>query len=124
MSIPFVIDMNLSPEWAGFLTAAGWPSIHWTSLGDIRAGDAEIMAWALANGHAVFTHDFDFGTALALTGAKGPSVFQIRGKQVLPEQVGNLVLNALNQCEADLLRGALVGVETNRLRVRVLPLTS
>ena len=31
------------------------------------------MDWALTNGYAVFTHDLDFGTLLALTHATGPS---------------------------------------------------
>jgi hypothetical protein len=30
--------------------------------------------WAIANSYAVFTHDLDFGTMLALSGADGPSV--------------------------------------------------
>jgi len=40
------------------------------------------MAWALANGHVVFSHDLDFGAMLELTHANGPSVVQVRGGQV------------------------------------------
>ena len=43
------------------------------------------MAWALANGYVVFTHDLDFGTMLALTHATGPSVLQVRGKTCCPK---------------------------------------
>jgi predicted nuclease of predicted toxin-antitoxin system len=80
------------------------------------------MAWALANNHVVFTHDLDFGTTLALTHAAGPSVLQVRGQSVLPEDVGPVVIAALRQHDAALAVGALVVVELRKSRVRVLPL--
>src|SRR6478736_6533518 len=97
MSVQVVIDMNLSPAWADLLQANGWSAVHWSSVGDPRATDREIMDWALANGYVVFTHDLDFGTALALTHAAGPSVLQVRGQDVLPGHMGPLVLAALRQ---------------------------
>jgi len=39
------------------------------------------MQWAMANGDAVFTHDLDFGTLLALSGADGPQ----RAASALPD---------------------------------------
>ncbi|HXT13289.1 MAG TPA: DUF5615 family PIN-like protein [Candidatus Angelobacter sp.] len=79
-----VVDMNLSPEWVKVLVEAGWETIHWSKVGDFRATDIEIMAWAKSNGHVVFTHDLDFGTALALTHAEGPSIIQVRTQDVAP----------------------------------------
>ena len=79
------------------------------------------MAWARNHSHLVFTHDLDFGAALALTHASGPSVLQVRGRNVLPEQIGDLVVATLRQHEAALLAGALVIVEQSKVRVRVLP---
>jgi len=123
MSLAILVDVNLSPEWVPLLVGDGWQAIHWSAVGDTRATDATIMAWALANSHVVFTHDLDFGTALALTGATGPSVLQVRGQDVLPEHLGPMVLAALRQYQAELAAGALVVVEQHRSRVRVLPLT-
>ncbi len=114
--------MNLSVDWIPLLEQAGWPAIHWSTVGDPRAEDQTIMAWALTNAHVVFTHDLDFGTALALTHAGGPSVIQVRGQRVLPEHLSALVLAALKQYEPELSAGALVVVEHARSRVRVLPL--
>ena len=122
MSLRIVVDMNLSVEWIPLLEQAGWPALHWSAVGDPRAEDDEIMAWALTNGCVVFTHDLDFGTTLALTHAGGPSVIQVRGQRVLPEHVGVLVLAALKQYEPELSAGALVVVEQAKSRVRVLPL--
>ena len=122
MSVPLVIDMNLSVEWVAELARAGWSAVHWSTVGDPHADDSVIMAWALTNAHVVFTHDLDFGTMLALTHATGPSVLQVRGQDVLPEDIGPIVLAALSQHAAALASGALVVVDLKRSRVRVLPL--
>jgi predicted nuclease of predicted toxin-antitoxin system len=62
-----VIDMNLTPLWVDVLTKYEWQAVHWSSIGDPRAKDSEIMNWALTNGYIVFTHDLDFGAILAAT---------------------------------------------------------
>jgi predicted nuclease of predicted toxin-antitoxin system len=121
MSLPILVDMNLSPEWIPFLNQAGWPAVHWSTVGDPRADDRTIMAWARGQKHAVLTHDLDFGTTLALTHASGPSVVQVRTENVLPEHIGQIVLTALQQYESELTAGALLVIEPTRNRVRVLP---
>jgi len=122
MSLRLLIDINLSVEWVDELAKQGWSAVHWSTIGDPRAEDSVLMDWARANGHVVFTHDLDFGTALALTHAVGPSVFQVRAQNVLPETLGPLVIAALRQYEAALAAGALVVVDQKKSRVRVLPL--
>ena len=122
MSIPILIDMNLSPDWVDELAKHGWPSVHWSTIGDPKAADREIMDWARSNGRIVFTHDLDFGTMLALTHATGPSVIQVRGQNVLPDHLSSIVLAALKHYESDLNAGALVVVEEAKLRVRILPI--
>jgi len=59
---------------------------------------------------------------LALTGAESPSVFQIRSDDVTPEVLGPQAVSAPRRFEAELTAGALVVVDENRDRVRVLPL--
>jgi predicted nuclease of predicted toxin-antitoxin system len=122
MSVRLVVDMNWSVEWVAELTRHGWSAVHWSTVGDPSADDATIVAWARANGYVVFTHDLDFGTALALAHATGPSVLQVRGQNVLPEDLGPVVIAALRQHDAALAAGALVVVEVRKSRVRVLPL--
>ena len=122
MSINILIDMNLSPDWVPVLVRHGWVAVHWSSVGDPRATDRTIMDWAVANGYVVFTHDLDFGTALALTHATGPSVLQLRGQDVLPDRMEGVVSAALRQHEADLVSGALVVVDPSKRRVRILPI--
>src|SRR6266540_4043780 len=121
MSVKLLVDMNLSPDWVPVLQSHGWSAVHWSTVGDPRAPDHDIMDWARANDSVVFTHDLDFGTVLALTHATGPSVLQIRGQNVLPEDIGPVVIAALRQHDAALAAGALVVVDVKKSRVRVLP---
>ena len=66
------------------------------------------MSYARAKGFIVMTSDLDFSAILAATNAKGPSVVQLRARDVMPAAIGNLVLVALRTCAADLQRGALL----------------
>jgi predicted nuclease of predicted toxin-antitoxin system len=122
MTIKILVDMNLSPEWVPVLVREGWEAVHWSAVGDPHAPDDELMTWAAAHGHIVFTHDLDFGAMLALAHATGPSILQLRGQKVLPDDMVPFVAAALRQYEAELTAGALVVVEEGRSRVRVLPL--
>jgi predicted nuclease of predicted toxin-antitoxin system len=56
-----LVDMNLSPEWISTLVGAGFEAIHWSSVGNPRAQDIEILEWARRNDWIVFTNDLDFG---------------------------------------------------------------
>ncbi len=122
MSIQILIDMNLSPDWVEVLTRHGCASVHWSAIGDPGAPDRELMDCARRNSYVVFTHDLDFGTMLALTHASGPSVLQVRGQNILPDNMAPVVVAAINQHERDLVAGALVVVDESKSRVRVLPL--
>jgi predicted nuclease of predicted toxin-antitoxin system len=120
--VKIVVDMNLTPEWGEFFRAADIEAQHWSSLGDSRAVDRVIMAYAREHGAVVFTHDLDFGNILAVTHALGPSVIQVRTQDPIPDVVGELVLAALQEHRVLLERGALVTIERDKLRVRVLPI--
>ena len=53
------------------------------------------MEWARDHGYVVFTHDLDFGSLLFTTNAADPSVLQLRVQHIVPDVVGNAVLEAL-----------------------------
>lgn len=117
-----VIDMNLSPDWVEVFVQEGWAAVHWSTVGDPRAHDAVIMAWARANDCVVFTHDLDFGVLLAHSRADGPSVIQVRIQDVLPERLKGRMIQALRLYESMLDSCALVTVDESKARVRVLPI--
>jgi len=90
-----LIDMNLSPRRADVFTACNIEAVHWSGIGQADAADTEIMAYAKANDYAVFTHDIDFSTILAITHHDKPSVIQIRSGNISPTVNARLVTNAL-----------------------------
>jgi predicted nuclease of predicted toxin-antitoxin system len=117
-----LVDMNLSPSWVQALEDRGFHALHWSSLGDGSAADTVVLGWAKENGYVVFTNDLDFGAILALTRAAAPSVIQVRTQDLSPDHLIDLVVRGLRQHEAALERGALISIDEQRLRSRVLPL--
>ena len=117
-----LLDMNLSPLWVDFLKGHGVEAVHWSTIGDPRAPDTVIMAWARERGWVVFTHDLDFSALLATTGAAGPSVIQVRGQDVLPSALGDDVARVLREHSDALERGAIVTVDLVKARIRILPI--
>lgn len=117
-----LVDMNLSPRWIALLAAADIDAAHWSTLGAKNAPDSEIMAYASVNGYVVLTHDLDFSAILAATHGEKPSVVQIRAEDVSPDVIGKQVIAALRQMASELEVGALLTVDPNRTRLRVLPL--
>lgn len=119
-----LIGMNLSPKWAGFLIEAGFNAVHWTTIGAANAPDTDIMRHAREGGHVVVTSDLDFGTILAITHGNKPSVVQLRSDDLSHEGIGKPVVGALRQLRDELEQGALVTIEPQRTRLRILPLST
>ena len=117
-----VIDMNISPDIVLILKNNGFEAIHWLTVGVSNAADREIIAWAKNNNHAILTHDLDFGTILAVSQASAPSVIQIRTQNLLSSDFQTLLISVLKQFQSELDRGALITIDPNRAKVRILPL--
>jgi predicted nuclease of predicted toxin-antitoxin system len=117
-----LIDMNLSPDWVAVFSNHGIAAVHWASVGDPGAEDSALMDWARAHRFIVFTHDLDFGAALALTQAESPSVIQVRTQDVTPAHLETTIIEVLQHYESLLETGALIVIDEGRSRVRILPL--
>ncbi len=118
----FLIDMNLSPNWVTALERAGIEAVHWSAIGPANTGDPQIMAFAKERGFFVLTNDLDFGAILAATGGDAPSVVQLRADDCRVGVIGNLVIQSIMQAEDQLTAGALVTIETSKLRITTLPI--
>jgi len=116
-----LVDMNLSPRWIAFLCDAGWEAAHWSTVGEADASDSEIMTFAAANGYVVLTNDLDFAAILAASRQKKPSVAQIRAQDLNPNVVGAHIVAALRHVQTELEAGALLTIESDQTRLRVLP---
>ena len=117
-----LIDMNLSPRWQSALMDVGIGAVHWSEVGDHGGADSVLAAYALSNGLNVLTQDLDFGALLAASGDSGPSVVQIRTGDTSPESIGQQVVSALEQLSVELDAGALVTIDVERSRLRMLPI--
>ncbi len=117
-----LVDMNLSPHWVPLLVEAGMQARHWSEVGKPDASDLEIFDYAALNDYVILTYDLDFGAILAVGRGKKPSVAQIRSSDISPEAVALQVIRALLLMKADLEAGALLTIEADRTRLRVLPL--
>jgi predicted nuclease of predicted toxin-antitoxin system len=117
-----LVDMNLSPTWTDFLTGAGFSAVHWSMVGAPDATDRALAVWAAERGYVVLTADLGFAALLAATGSRRPSVITIRSDLLTPESVGSAVLEAIHKAKEELADGAIISVDADRARGRVLPL--
>ncbi len=119
-----LIDMNLSPEWETEFMLHQIEAVHWTKVGDFNAPDSILMDWAIINDCVIFTHDLDFGAALALTKAEKPSVIQVRTQNVTVKYLSKMVIDTIKE-HCDLIKmGALIVIDDDKRRVRILPLSN
>ncbi len=82
------------------------------------------MAYAAVNNYVVLTNDLDFAAILAASRQKKPSVAQIRAQDLSPTVIGTQIVAALRHVETELEAGALLTIESDGTRLRVLPFQS
>jgi predicted nuclease of predicted toxin-antitoxin system len=89
----FLIDNALSPALAPLLQQAGHDAIHVRELGLQHADDEVIFERAVAEHRIVVSADADFGTLLAVSSSRQPSVIQFRGEgSRKPEALARMLL--------------------------------
>jgi len=117
-----LIDMNLSPKWTTALESHGIEALYWADVGAECATDDEIVEYARAHDYTILTHDLDFSAILAVSRCNRPSVIQLRAGVNSAENAVPLVISALRQWTAEIEAGAILTIELNKARVRILPL--
>ena len=115
------LDQGLPRTAVVRLHSAGVEAVHVGDRGLATASDSKILEIGRQEGMVVVTLDADFHTLLALSGATGPSVIRIRIEGLRAENLARLLVNVLQVCSDDLLRGAMVSVTANGVRIRHLP---
>lgn len=119
----FLLDQNQSPAMVPLLAAHGHDAVHVREVGLSSAPDRVVLATAAEQGRVLVSADNDFSSLLAQLGSRAPSLMLLRrqsGRRAA--EVVTLVIANLNAVEADLAAGAVVVIDSDRVRVRRLPM--
>ena len=114
--------MKLSPRWTTIFASHGIEAVHWSTVGAVSASDFEVFEYAHINDFTILTHDLDFSAILAANRRNKPSIIQLRTGDINPDNAAVLVINALRQTTSEIETGAILTIELNKARLRILPL--
>lgn len=117
-----LLDESLSRRLGKPLSEVGHDVVHVAGLGLLAQPDTVIMDAAREDDRVLVAADTDFGTLLALSGAGRPSVLLLRGRGRTRADRATLITEALARVQKELAEGALVVLDGDRLRIRVLPI--
>lgn len=120
MSLRVLLDQNIPPAIIGFLTAErpAWVVHHVSELGMSGASDEAIFAWAQRNQAIVITFDEDFADARMYPVGAHAGIIRLRVWPTTSEETERALSRLLGQIPDDDLRGSLVIVDRNGIRLR------
>ncbi len=119
-----LLDQGLPRTAANLLSANGIDTVHVGDIGMGTADDSEILTYGQIENRIIVTLDADFHTLLALSNAIAPSVVRIRIEGLKAEGLVKVIDKVLEEWEEELELGAVITVDTKRIRMRRLPLVS
>ncbi len=120
--IRLLADVNVSGRVVERLRALGWSVERSTDHVVASAADDAVLDLATSRGMVLVTRDQDFAALLASSGARQPSVVNIRCATVEPDALAALVDAALREAATELAAGAIVTIDDTAARVHRLPL--
>ncbi len=116
-----LLDQGLPRSAVLHLHNAGIEADHVGDRGLATASDSRILDLSRQEGRVVVTLDADFHSLLALSGVAEPSVIRIRIEGLRAEGLSRLLVDVLDVCRDDLIKGAMVSVTETGVRIRHLP---
>jgi predicted nuclease of predicted toxin-antitoxin system len=114
-------DMHISPRSVVFLRSLGHDVVRIPDVLPVSVDDQDIVLRAIAEDRIILTQDLDFSAIIALMGRKFPSLISLRLSSSRVEHVNAILQKVLPEIEQDVLAGAIVSVEDQRIRRRPLP---
>lgn len=118
----FLLNENIPPSLAHHLLSIGHESIHNYDCGLTGKTDEEVIRFASNNDLIILTLDLDYGRIISLSGQSKPSVITFRYKVVSPDILFECLIKILPEMTNVLVSGALISVDENIVRYRLLPL--
>ena len=117
----FLLDQNVSPALVGLLADADHLVEHVRDLGMREAPDDVVLTAAKDAGAVLISSDTDFGELLARSNAAEPSVILLRRQEGRrASQIATLLVANLDAVADDLVAGAFVVLDDDRVRIRTL----
>ena len=116
-----LLDMNIPLKYGELLTNKGINLVRWSDIGSPNAPDIEIMEYARNYDFIVLTFDLDFSAILSMTHELKPSIAQIRASVLYADKAVDLISAALLRYADDLQKGAILSIDLNNARIRLLP---
>ncbi len=125
-NIKLLADMNISPKTVARLKARGYNIIRVNEINMSKSKDKEIIEYARDNEYILITMDLDFGYILSYIKDNKPSVIILRLISPKPDNVSSHLLKALNNKDIlnNLIKGSIIIIEDNKIRMRELPFLS
>ena len=118
----FLADMGIAQSTVRWLRELGYDAVHLREQGLKRLSDEKIVAKAKAEQRVILTCDLDFGALLAASKDPFPSVIIFRLENEKPDNINRRLGIVFGSTMAALEKGAIVLVEQNRHRIRLLPI--
>jgi len=121
--VKLIADLNIAPRTVAFLRSRGHDVVRVDDVLAPTAVDQRIVDFARADGRTVLTHDLDFSAIVALSGESVPSIISLRLRSARVEIVNRRLEAVLSTVESEVLTGAIVTVEDDTVRCRLVPIT-
>ena len=119
----FLLDVGISPALGRLLEAEGHEYRYLPDHFSNKTSDSSILEIALQAGETIITHDLDFGKLLAFSGKSMPSVILFRIHHINAAVFHELLTQNWEFIVEPLESGALVVIDIESLRVRMLPIS-
>jgi predicted nuclease of predicted toxin-antitoxin system len=113
--------MGISLEVVRWLRDEGHDAVHLREQSLERSADREVFSKALIEDRVILTFDLDFSEIAALSKSAPAKVIVFRLRNTRATNVIGRLSAVLMDSRVEFDRGAVVSVEENRHRVRLLP---
>jgi predicted nuclease of predicted toxin-antitoxin system len=120
--LKFLADMGISPRVVEALRHNGFDAVHLLDEDLHHMSDGDILGKARREERILLTHDLDFGELLAASGGELPSVVIFRLKDMRAQNVSQHLFSIINQQSEPLIKGAVLSVTEQKVRIRMLPM--
>ena len=118
----FLADVNISRDVVEHLRSQGVSVVRVPEIMDPRSPDHAILSEARRRSAIVISFDQDFGAILAVSGARSPSLVNLRVSYTDAHKLAGTIAGVARIAEADLLAAAVVTIDDAGVRVHRLPI--